>query len=67
MSCAMTKPTIGMDPDQHAHPRRMIRIHAVRLQTLSRETDSEQNESSDLDLWWSQTHNVGFVIARLKS
>jgi hypothetical protein len=23
-----------MDPDQPAHPRRLIRIHAVRLQTL---------------------------------
>jgi hypothetical protein len=25
---------ISMDPDQPAHPRRLIRIHAVRLQTL---------------------------------
>jgi hypothetical protein len=33
MSCAMTKPTI-MDPDQPEHLRSLIRIHAVRLQTL---------------------------------
>jgi hypothetical protein len=23
-----------MDPDQHAHPRSLFRIHAIRLQTL---------------------------------
>jgi hypothetical protein len=34
----------SMDPDQSAHPRSLIRIHAVRLQT-SRETDSEQHGS----------------------
>jgi hypothetical protein len=32
-----------MDPDQPAHPRSLIRIHAVRLpkSITSRETDSE--------------------------
>jgi hypothetical protein len=45
---------ISMDPDQPAHPRSLIRIHAVRFQTLlqvdklianSRQTDSEQHGS----------------------
>jgi hypothetical protein len=39
MSRVMSKPTYNafatsMDPDQPAHPRSLIRIHAVRLQTL---------------------------------
>jgi hypothetical protein len=46
-----------MDPDQPAHPRNLISIHAVRLQ--SRETDSEQHG------FWIHDY-VGFVMTRLK-
>jgi hypothetical protein len=44
----------SMDPDQPAHPRSLIRIHAVRLQTLLQVEKLIAN--------WSQTHYVGFVM-----
>jgi hypothetical protein len=63
-----------MDPDQPAHPRSLIRIHAVRLPTLlqvakliANTMDPDQTGQADLDPYWSQTHYVGFVMARLKN
>jgi hypothetical protein len=47
-----------MDPDQPAHPRSLIRIHAVRYQFA--------NAQAGLDPYWSPTHYVGFVVTRLK-
>jgi hypothetical protein len=58
-----------MDPDQSAHPRSLIRIHAVRLQTLLQVEKMIANSAdaqAGLDPCWSQTHNVGFVVTRLK-
>jgi hypothetical protein len=62
-----------MDPDQPAHPRSLIRIHAIRLQTLlqvekliANSMDPDQKYAQAcLDPCWSQTHYVGFVVARL--
>jgi hypothetical protein len=55
-----------MDPDQPAHPRSLISIHAVRLQTLLQvEKLIANNMDSDLDPCWSQMHYVGFVVTRL--
>jgi hypothetical protein len=64
-----------MDPDQPAHPRSLIRINAVRLQTLlqvekliTNSMDPDQtarNVQAGLDPCWSQTHYVGFVMTRL--
>jgi hypothetical protein len=60
-----------MDPDQPAHPRSLIGIHAVRLQTLKQvkklivnSIDPDQSARM-LDPCWSQTHYVGFVVTRL--
>jgi hypothetical protein len=59
-----------MDPDQPAHPRSLIRIHAVRLQTLLQLVEKLIANSMDaqtgLDPCYSQTHNVGFVVMWLK-
>jgi hypothetical protein len=65
----------SMNIDQPAHPLSLIRIHAVRLPTLvtSSETDCEHHGSwsdyadaqAGLDRCWSQSHYVGFVMARL--
>jgi hypothetical protein len=51
----------SMDPDQPAHPSSLIRIHAVRLQTLlqvekliANSTDLDQ--TARMDPCWSQTH-----------
>jgi hypothetical protein len=61
-----------MDPDQPAHPRSLIRIYAVRLQTLlqvakllANNMDPDQTVQAGLDPCWSQTHYVGFVMRRL--
>jgi hypothetical protein len=59
-----------MDPDQPAHPRSLIRIHAVRLQTLLQvekltANSMDPDQSARLDSCWSQTHYVGFVVTRL--
>jgi hypothetical protein len=62
-----------MDPDQSAHPRSLVRIHAVRLQTLlqvgkltANSMDPDQTAQAGLDPCWSQTNYVGFVMTRLK-
>jgi hypothetical protein len=47
-----------MDPDQPAHPRSLIRIHAVRLSTLLKVEKLTMN-SMDPD------PDVGFVMTRL--
>jgi hypothetical protein len=66
-----------MDPDQPAHPRGLIRIYAVRLQSLlqvekliANSMDPDQTADcavaqAGLDSCWSQTHYVGFVMTRL--
>jgi hypothetical protein len=54
-----------MDPDQPVHPRNLIRIHAVRLQTLLQEEKLIANSMDPDQTAWSQTRHVGFVIARL--
>jgi hypothetical protein len=61
-----------MDPDQPALLRSLIRIHAVRLSTLlqvgkliANSIDPDQTAQAGLDPCWSQTHNVGFVVAQL--
>jgi hypothetical protein len=61
-----------MDPNQPAHLRSLIRIHAVRLPTLlqtekliANSTDPDQDALAGLDLCWSQTHYVGFVVTWL--
>jgi hypothetical protein len=55
-----------MDPDQPAHSRSLIRIHAVRLQTLlqvdklianSMDPDQTARRQAGLDPCWSQTAN----------
>jgi hypothetical protein len=51
-----------MDPDHPAHPRSLIRIHTVRLQTL---LQVEKLIGNRLDPCWSQKHYVGFVVALL--
>jgi hypothetical protein len=61
-----------MDPDQPAHPRSLIKIHAVRLQTLLQVEKLKANSmdpdctdaQAGLDPCWSQMH-VGFVMTRL--
>jgi hypothetical protein len=64
-----------MDPDQPAHPRSLIRIHAVPLQTLLQVEKLIEN-SMDPDLTarmrrlvWihasRKNHYVGFVMTRL--
>jgi hypothetical protein len=62
-----------MDPDQHAHQRSLIMIHAVRLETLlqveklianSMDPDCEDVQAG-LDPCWSQTQYVNFVVTRL--
>jgi hypothetical protein len=62
-----------MDPDQTAHPRSLIKIHAVCLPTLlqvkkliANSMDPDQTAQAGLDPCWSQTHYVGFVMTRLK-
>jgi hypothetical protein len=57
-----------MDPDQPAHPRSLIRTHAVRLSTLlqvekltANSMDLDQTAQAGLDQCWSQTQYVGFV------
>jgi hypothetical protein len=65
-----------MDPDQSAHPRSLIRIHAVRLPTLlqvekliANSMDPDQtagaNAHAGLDPCCLQTHYVGFVVTWL--
>jgi hypothetical protein len=58
-----------MDPDQPVHPRSLIRIHAVRLQTLLQVENlkaySMDPDQAGLDPCWSQMHYVGFVMTRL--
>jgi hypothetical protein len=59
-----------MDPDQLAYPRSLIRIHAICLQTLLQvekliANSMDPDVQAGLDPCWSQTHYVGFVIARL--
>jgi hypothetical protein len=58
-----------MDPDQPGHPRSLIRIHAVCLQTLlqveklpanSMDPDQAADVQADLNPCLSQTHYVGF-------
>jgi hypothetical protein len=51
----------SMNPDQPVHPRSLIRIHAVRLQTLLQVEKLIAN-SMDPD----ETHYVGFVVTRFK-
>jgi hypothetical protein len=60
--------------DQPAHPRSLIRIHAVRLPTLFQvekliayimDPDQTADAQAGLDPCWSQTHYVGFVMTRL--
>jgi hypothetical protein len=62
-----------MDPHQPAHPLSLIRIHAVHLQTIlqvekliANIMDPDQTAQAGLDPCWSQTHYVGFAMARLK-
>jgi hypothetical protein len=63
-----------MDPDQPAHPRGLIRIHAVRYLLLylligfvsEQHGSSDQTAQAGLDPCWSQTHYVGFVVTQLK-
>jgi hypothetical protein len=50
----------------------LIKIHAVRLQTLlqveklmANSMDPDQTAQAGLDPCWSQMHNVGFVMMRL--
>jgi hypothetical protein len=52
-----------MDPDQPAHPRSLIRIHAVRLPTLLQVEKLIANSGC---AGWSQTHYVGFFVTLLK-
>jgi hypothetical protein len=56
----------SMNPDQPAHPRSLIRIPAVRLQTLLQVEKLKENgmdpDQTGLDPCWSQTHYVGFVV-----
>jgi hypothetical protein len=52
-----------MDPEQHAHPRSLIRIHAVRLQTLLQEEQLIVNNMAPDQT--ARTHYVGFVMAQL--
>jgi hypothetical protein len=57
-----------MDPDQPAHPRSLIRIHAVSLPTLlqvEKLIANSMDAQAGLDPCWSQTHYVGFVVTRL--
>jgi hypothetical protein len=63
-----------MDPDQPVHPRRLIRIQAVRLPTLLQveklianrmDPDQTADAQAGLDPCWSQTHYVGFVVTRI--
>jgi hypothetical protein len=59
-----------MDPDQPAHPSSLIRIHAVRLQTLKQVKKliaNSMDAQAGLDPCWSQTHYVGFAVTRLIS
>jgi hypothetical protein len=58
-----------MDPDLPAHPRSLIRIHVVRLQTLKQvekliANSMDPDQTAGLDPCWSQTHYVGFVMTR---
>jgi hypothetical protein len=51
--------------------RSLIRIHAVRLPTLLQvekliANSMDADAQAGLDPCWSQTHYVGFVMARLK-
>jgi hypothetical protein len=59
-----------MDPDQPAHPRSLIRIHAVRYQFLYllNSMDPDQTARMRRLIWIhaGRKHNVGFVMARLK-
>jgi hypothetical protein len=52
-----------MDPDQPAHLRNLIRIHAVRLQTLLQVEILIANSIDPAQT--AQTHYVGFVVTRL--
>jgi hypothetical protein len=61
----------SMDPVQPAHPRSLIRIHAVRLPNLLQlEEHGTRSDCADaqagLDPCWSQSHYVGFVVTWLK-
>jgi hypothetical protein len=56
-----------MGADQPAHPRSLIRSHAVRLQLLTQVEKLIANSMDpDQTAQWSQNHYVGFVMARLK-
>jgi hypothetical protein len=55
-----------MEPDQPAHPHCLIRIHAVRLQTLLQVKKLIVNSMDPDQTARSQTHYVGFVVTRLK-
>jgi hypothetical protein len=54
-----------MDPDQPAHPRSLIRIHAVCLPTLLQVAKLKANSMDPDQTAQMQTHYVGFVMARL--
>jgi hypothetical protein len=54
-----------MDPDQPAYPRSLIRTHAVRLPTLLQEQKLTANGIDTDQTARTQTHYVGFVMARL--
>jgi hypothetical protein len=59
----------SMDPDQPAHPRRLIRIHAqfaISFSTCYRVCKRTAWILIRLDTCWSQTHYVGFVVTWLK-
>jgi hypothetical protein len=62
----------SIDPDQPAHPRNLIRIHAVRLPTLLQVEKLKANSmipDQMCRLVWihagRKTHYVGFVVTRL--
>jgi hypothetical protein len=55
-----------MDPDQHAHQRSLIKIHAVRLKTLLQVEKLIANSIDPDQTARMQTHYVGFVVTRLK-
>jgi hypothetical protein len=53
-----------MDPDQHAHLRSLIRIHAVRLQTLF-QVEKLKGNSMDPDQT-ARIHRLCWIHAGLK-
>jgi hypothetical protein len=54
-----------MDPDQPAHPRTLVRIHAVRLPTKLQVEKMKANSMDPDQTARMQTHYVGFVLTRL--